>query len=183
MAAAPSSRHSVAATAHRTAALINVLAGEPPTAGTVAKVLREHGEADPIDLTEHDLAQLRAAALLLREVFAAEGVDGAADLLNRLLAEHTGRLRLSSHQGRSPWHPHLDTDDDAPWAAWFLASSCLALTVLVWDRQRPPGGLCASPSCHQVHLALGSGPTRRYCSRRCATRERVAAHRRAHPQT
>ena len=29
-------------------------------------------------------------------------------------------------------------------------------------------------------ITQGSGPERRYCSRRCATRERVAAHRRSH---
>ncbi|MGW5764750.1 CGNR zinc finger domain-containing protein, partial [Streptomyces tendae] len=49
---------------------------------------------------------------------------------------------------------------------------------LVWDRQRPPGRTCASGSCRNVFIAQGSGPERRYCSRRCATRERVAAHRR-----
>ncbi|WP_234312893.1 CGNR zinc finger domain-containing protein [Streptomyces seoulensis] len=103
----------------------------------------------------------------------------AAATLNRLLHAHTGRLRLSSHDGTTPWHPHLDRADDAPWAEWFLASSCLALTVLLWDRRRPPGGTCASPSCGNVYVTQGSGPPRRYCSRRCATRERVAAHRRA----
>jgi hypothetical protein len=89
------------------------------------------------------------------------------------------RVRLTSHGGHAPWHPHLDRDDDGPWGEWFLASSCMALTVLIWDRQRPPGGVCASPSCRNVYLTQGSGPVRRYCSRRCATRERVAAYRRA----
>ncbi len=45
-----------------------------------------------------------------------------------------------------------------------------------------PGGPVeqdASPACRNVYLTLGSGPPRRYCSRRCATRERVAAYRRA----
>jgi predicted RNA-binding Zn ribbon-like protein len=86
---------------------------------------------------------------------------------------------VSPRTGRAPWHPHLDSDDDAPWGEWFLASSCMALAVLVWDRQRPPGGVCAPPSCGNVYLAQGSGQSRRYCSRRCATRERVAAHRRS----
>ncbi|MGH3238957.1 MAG: CGNR zinc finger domain-containing protein [Spirillospora sp.] len=102
-------------------------------------------------------------------------------MLNGLLGRTRGRLRLTSHDGRSPWYPHLDGDDDAPWAEWFLASSCLALTVLIWDRQRPPGGICASPGCSNVYLTQGSGPPRRYCSRRCATRDRVAAHRRKTP--
>ncbi|MFJ2634239.1 CGNR zinc finger domain-containing protein [Streptomyces sp. NPDC087422] len=175
-----STRHSVLATARRTAALLNVLADERPDPAGVADTLRAYGEAEPIDLTTGDVAAMRAAAALLRPAFAAEDADAAAAVLNLLLKDHTGPLRLSSHGGGTPWHPHLDHDDEAPWDEWLLASSCMALTVLVWDRQRPPGGICASPSCRNVFLAQGSGPERRYCSRRCATRERVAAHRRAH---
>ncbi|MGW4986662.1 CGNR zinc finger domain-containing protein [Streptomyces mirabilis] len=111
---------------------------------------------------------------------AAEHADGAAAALNRLLQEHTGPLRLSSHGGSTHWHPHLGHDINAPWGEWLFASSCMALTVLVWDRQRPPDRICASPTCHNAFIAQGGGPERRYCSRRCATRERVAAHRRSH---
>ncbi|MFE9181567.1 CGNR zinc finger domain-containing protein [Streptomyces sp. NPDC007126] len=175
-----STRHSVLTTARRTAALINALADERPDPSDVADVLRAYGETDPIDLTPRDVAGMRAAAALLRQVFAAEHADDAAATLNRLLEDHTGPLRLTSHGGSTPWHPHLDHDDNAPWDEWFLASSCMALTVLVWDRQRPPGRICASTSCHNVFIAQGSGPERRYCSRRCATRERVAAHRHSH---
>lgn len=174
-----STRHSVLTTARRTAALVNALTGERSDSREIASVLRDFGETDPIDLTPDDVAGMREAAALLREVFAAEDTDTAAAALNHLLREHTGRLRLSSHGGDSPWHPHLDHDDEAPWEEWFLTSSCMALTVLVWDSQRPPGGVCSSPSCRGVFLARGSGPERRYCSRRCATRERVAAHRRS----
>lgn len=166
------------ATARRTAALLNVLADDGAGPFDVADVLRAHGERDPLDLTATDLPELRTAAGLLRAVFTADDADGAAAVLNRLLRDHTGPLRLTSHGGDSPWHPHLDSDDDAPWAEWLLASSCMALAVLVWDRQRPPGRACASPSCGNVFISPGSGPERRYCSRRCATRERVAAHRR-----
>lgn len=175
-----STRHSVLTTARRTAALINALAGERPDPIAVAGVLRAYGEADPIELTTRDVAGMRAAAALLRQVFAAEHADGAAATLNRLLMDHTGPLRLTSHGGSTPWHPHLDHDDNAAWDEWLLASSCMALTVLVWDRQRPPGRICASTSCQKVFIAQGSGPERRYCSRRCATRERVAAHRHSH---
>ncbi|MFJ6917281.1 CGNR zinc finger domain-containing protein [Streptomyces sp. NPDC101133] len=175
-----STRHSVLTTARRTAALINALTDERPDPSDVADVLRAYGETDPIDLTPRDVAGMRAAAALLRQVFAAEHADDAAATLNRLLEDHTGPLRLTSHGGSTPWHPHLDHDDNAPWDEWLLASSCMALTVLVWDRQRPPGRICASTSCHNVFIAQGSGPERRYCSRRCATRERVAAHRHSH---
>ncbi|MEV8455048.1 CGNR zinc finger domain-containing protein [Streptomyces sp. NPDC052095] len=174
-----STRHSVLAMARRTAALVSVLAGDSPDPAEVADVLRAHGEADPVRLTAHDVAGMRTAAALLREVFAAESTDEAATVLNRLLRDHTGPLRLTSHGSTTPWHPHLDRDDDASWEQWFLASSCVALTVLVWDRQQPPGRICSSASCRNVLLRQGSGPERRYCSRRCATRERVAAHRRS----
>lgn len=174
-----STRHSVLATARRAAALVNALVVEHPGTREVASVLRDFGEAEPIDLTPDDVAGMREAAGLLREVFAAEHADTAAGALDRLLRERTGRLRLTSHGGTGPWHPHLDHDDEAPWEEWFLASSCMALTVLLWDSQRPPGGVCSSPGCRNVFLARGGGPDRRYCSRRCATRERVAAHRRS----
>ncbi|MFI1017125.1 CGNR zinc finger domain-containing protein [Streptomyces sp. NPDC020965] len=191
-----SARHSVRAVARRTAALVNALVVEEPSVARISDVLRAHGETESASpaspsalsalsgpsvlasLSELDVAEMRTIALQLREVFAADGVDEAARLLNALLARSTGTLRLTSHHGDSPWHPHLDSHDDAPWGEWLLASSCLALTVLVWDRQRPPGGVCASPSCRNVFLTEGGGPVRRYCSRRCATRERVAAHRR-----
>lgn len=173
-----STRHSVLAMARRTAALINVLDDDRPDPAEVADVLRAYGEPEPVALTTHDVAGMRAAAALLREVFAAGSTDGAATVLNRLLREHTGPLRLTSHTGSTPWHPHLD-DDNAPWDEWLLASSCIALTVLIWDHQRPPGRICSSPGCRIVFITRGSGPERRYCSRRCATRERVAAHRRS----
>ncbi|MGV4980879.1 CGNR zinc finger domain-containing protein [Streptomyces sp. NRAIS4] len=173
-----STRHSVLTMARRSAALLNALAEDHPEPVRVAEVLRTYGETGPVDLTSRDVAQMREVAARLREVFAAEHTDDAAVALNRLLNEHTGPLRLTSHGGGTPWHPHLDHDDDAPWDEWFLASSCLALTVLIWDRQLPPGRICASTACRNVFITQGPGPERRYCSRRCATRERVAAHRR-----
>ncbi|MGW2637674.1 CGNR zinc finger domain-containing protein [Streptomyces sp. NPDC001348] len=177
-----STRHSVLTNARRAAALVNALTGDPdPDPEAVAAVLREYGETEHPHLTAQDVRCMRAAAMLLREVFAADHVDTAAATLNRLLQECARPLRLTSHRGGAPWHPHLDRDDDAPWGEWLLASSCLALAVLVWDHQRPPGRVCASPACGNVFITQGQGPERRYCSRRCATRERVAAHRRSRP--
>lgn len=174
-----STRHSVRAVAERTVALVNALTPDHPDPAAVAGLLLRHGERGPLTLTEADVAPMRSAALQLREVLAARDTDTAARALNRLLAQGTGPLRLTSHAGTAPWHPHLDSDDDAAWGEWLLASSCMALAVLLWDRQRPPGAVCASVSCQDVFLTQGAGPTRRYCSRRCATRERVAAHRKA----
>ncbi|WP_416966619.1 CGNR zinc finger domain-containing protein [Streptomyces sp. 4F14] len=171
-------RHSPARTAHRTVALVNVLTAGEPRTDAVAEVLREYGEPEPLGLSPEDITGMRDAALRLREVFAAESVDDAAGSLNRLLAGDCGPVRLTSHGGATPWHLHLDRHDEAPWAEWFLASSCMTLAVLLWDRQLPPGGICASSTCENVFVTSTGGTTRRYCSARCATRERVAAHRR-----
>jgi hypothetical protein len=176
----PPLRPSLQTSAARAAALINACAADPaPGPAELAAILRAHGEPEPVELTAADADALRTAAARLREVFDAPDADRAAAVLNRLLREHTGPLRLTTHGGAAGWHPHLDHDDDAPWDEWLIASSCLALAVLLWERGRAPGGRCAATRCRNVYLTQGSGPERRYCSRRCATRERVAAHRRA----
>jgi len=162
-------------TARRTAALINVLSDRPEPVA-VRQVLREHGEDDDLVVTRADVDAMSSAARRLRPIFAADDLEQAASVLNRLLAG-TAHLRLTSHQGRTAWHPHLDGDDDAPLGDWFLASSCFTLAVLIWDRQQLPGGVCAAHGCDHVYLAIGNGHPQRYCSRRCATRERVAAYR------
>jgi predicted RNA-binding Zn ribbon-like protein len=175
--------------AQRAADLIDVLvsrpghrdeapADRPPDErARLTAVLRDHGETGSIDISAADLAGLRQAALDLREVFAASDVTAAAERINRLLAGHAHPPRLTSHGGESGWHLHVDGDDDAPWAEWFLTSSCLALAVLLAERQAPPAGLCASPSCGRPFVNVGRGVARRYCSHLCATRERVARHR------
>jgi predicted RNA-binding Zn ribbon-like protein len=166
--------------AQRAADLLAVLLpgpGRPAGRAALSAVLRKYGESEPIEVSATDLAELRQAALLLREVFAAEDADTAAIRLNGLLAGRAHPPRLTSHGGTSGWHLHVDGDDDAPWAEWFLTSSSLALAVLLAERQAPPAGLCASPSCGRPFVNVGRGTARRYCSVACGTRERVARHR------
>ena len=171
---------SVRAAAQRAADLLAVLLpgpGRPGGQAALIAVLKNYGEPEPIEVSATDLAELRRAALLLREVFTAGDADTAAGRLNGLLASRAHPPRLSSHGGTSGWHVHVDGGDDAPWADWFLASSCLALAVLLAERQAPPGGFCASPSCGRPFVNTGRGAARRYCSPACGTRERVARHR------
>lgn len=176
--------------AQRAAEIIDVLVPRPGRRDQAARlavprdelaeliaVLRAHGEPEPLEISEADLAALRRAALDLREVFAAGDVTAAADRINALLAAHAHPPRLTSHGGGYGWHLHVDSDDDAPWAQWFLTSSGLALAVLLAERQAPPAGLCASPPCGKPFVNVGRGSARRYCSPGCGTRERVAAHR------
>ncbi len=149
----------------------------PAVRTAVIAVLKAHGEPGPVQIRDADLAGLRQAAARLRDVFEAGDAGTAADRLNGLLAGRAHPPRLTTHGGASGWHLHVDGGDDAPWAEWFLTSSCLALAVLLAERQAPPGGFCASPSCGRPFVNTGRGSARRFCSAACGTRERVARHR------
>ena len=143
-------------------------------------VLRAYGEPEPIEISDDDLDGLRQAAISLGEVFAAGDAATAAGRINALLTGRARPPRLTTHGGTSGWHLHVDGSDDAPWPEWFVTSSCLALAVLLAERQAPPGGFCASPSCGRPFVNTGRGAVRRYCSPACGTRERVARHRTSH---
>lgn len=178
--------------ARRAADIIDVLVPRPGSRDAVARqadprplddrarltaVLRAYGETGPIEFSPADLTELRQAALDLREVFAAGDTGVAAERINGLFTGRARPPRLTAHDGESGWHLHVDSSDDAPWAEWFITSSCLALAVLLAERQAPPGGFCASPSCGKPFVNVGRGAARRYCSAACGTRERVARHR------
>ena len=167
---------SVRAVAERTADLLNALARDDVRPEEIAEVLIAHGENDPV-VTGHDVESMRVSADLVRGVLAARDAAEAAERINVVLGRVARPPRLTDHGGASHWHVHVDSHDDAPLAEWFLASAGMALALLVTDRQRPPGGLCAARGCDRAFLDAGSGSPRLYCSRRCATRERVAAHR------
>ena len=151
--------------------------GRADERAAVIEVLRAHGEPEPVEISAAGLDSLRRAALELREVFTATDVATAADRINDLLAGRAHPPRLTTHGGASGWHLHVDSSDDAPWGEWFLTSSCLALAVLLAERQAPPAGICASPTCGRPFVNVGRGSARRYCSAACGTRQRVAAHR------
>ncbi|GAA4066643.1 CGNR zinc finger domain-containing protein [Nonomuraea soli] len=153
-----------------------LLADDDPA--RVEDTLIRYGEAAPILITPGDVAEMREAARRLLAVFAASRLDEAARLLNDLLAGCARPPRLTDHGGTTGWHVHVDTED-AGWGQWFLSSSAMALALLLSEQQRLPGGLCASAACRLPYVDLGGGSARRYCSSRCATRERVAAHRAA----
>jgi predicted RNA-binding Zn ribbon-like protein len=138
------------------------------------EVLKTYGETS--EITFVDLDDLKAVSRKLYAVFADQNVETAATSINSLLGEYARAPRLSMHN-KTPWHLHVDSDDNTPWAEWFAASSALALATLLAEKQRSPGGLCASAPCKRPYIDLGKGGGRSYCSPRCATRERVAAHR------
>lgn len=140
----------------------------------LTETLKGYGENGDVSLV--DLNSLKIVASKLHAVFSTPDTEKVASLLNALLGEYARAPRLSSH-GDTPWHLHVDSNDHAPWAEWFAASSALALATLLAEKQRSPGGLCASSVCGRPFVDSGKGGGRSYCSPKCATRERVAAYR------
>lgn len=138
------------------------------------KVLKEYGENGKVENSE--LESLKAVARDLLAVFSVLDTTKTAELLNHLLERYASKPRLTSHNG-SFWHLHIDSNDHAPWGEWLATSSALALAILLAEKQRNPGGLCASHSCSRPFIDTGKGGGRSYCSPRCATRERVSAYR------
>lgn len=146
----------------------------------LAEILAGHGErpADLEGFSDADAAELRAAVTrITEEVLTETDLDRAARAINGLLAECGARPRLSRHEGH-PWHLHVDASDDAGWGEWLTAASALALAQIVSDQGRTAWGECAASGCRRLFLGTGPGTARRFCSRACATRARVAAHRR-----
>ncbi|MER5774417.1 CGNR zinc finger domain-containing protein [Streptomyces sp. NPDC002039] len=147
----------------------------------LAALLVRHGE-HPRDLTEEAFdetaaAELRSAARRMARVLAETDADRAAEAIDALFAEHATRPRLTRHDGH-PWHLHVDRGDAAGWDGWFLASGALALAHLLTEYGRVAWGACPAEGCGRLFLGTGPGSARRYCSTTCATRARVAAHRR-----
>ncbi|MBX9399436.1 CGNR zinc finger domain-containing protein [Streptomyces sp. TRM72054] len=147
----------------------------------LAELLARHGEG-PDDLTEAAFSdggaqELRDAAARMSGILSEADVDRAALALNSLLAEHAAAPRLSRHDGHA-WHLHIDHGDDAGWGNWFIASSALALAQILSEYGRVTWGACKASNCRNFYLGTGPGSPRRYCSTTCASRARVAAHRR-----
>ncbi|TJZ41662.1 CGNR zinc finger domain-containing protein [Streptomyces piniterrae] len=158
-----------------------VLASPELPRAALAELLARHGES-PDDLTgrafsEGDADGLRDAVRRVTGILAEADTDRAAHAINALLAECGARPHLSRHGGHA-WHLHVDRGEDASWADWFLASSALALAQILTEYGRVPWGECAAAGCATLYLGTGPGSARRYCSAACASRERVAAHRR-----
>jgi len=139
------------------------------------KVLEEYGENSKVE--ESDLENLDAVGCQLLAIFSVSDIKKTVGLLNSLLEQYASKPRLSNHNG-SFWHIHIDSSDHAPWDEWLATSSALAFAILLAEKQRNPGGLCASRNCGRPFIDTGKGGGRSYCSPRCATRERVSAYRR-----
>ncbi|MER6609787.1 CGNR zinc finger domain-containing protein [Streptomyces sp. NPDC000927] len=146
----------------------------PADAAALRGVLERHG-GPPLALTEDTARELRDATASLIRILDLDDVDEAAEAINALLDRHPARPRLVRLPGR-PWSLHARAPHDADPAHWLLSTTALALALWLGERGYCAWGRCAAPGCRRYFIDTGRRSPQRYCSSRCGTRVRVAAH-------
>lgn len=146
------------------------------TPAELADFLRAHGEPEPIAVDVADVTAVRELRERLRTVFETTVEAEAARIINDLLAACATTPYLSDHDGTA-WHLHV-SHADASWGQWLTARTALALALVIADAGFHRLRRCAAPGCAYVLLDTSRNRTKRFCSTVCATRTRVAEHRR-----
>jgi predicted RNA-binding Zn ribbon-like protein len=143
----------------------------------VSQALRADSGQPPA-VSARDAADLVAAAVRLREVFALveDGdVDAAARGVNALLAETGARPQLDRHDGE-PWHLHFHADTDSLAKGW-AAGCATGLAIVLGTELYARLGVCTAPRCDRVYIDGSRNATRRFCSTSCQNRVKAAAFR------
>jgi predicted RNA-binding Zn ribbon-like protein len=138
------------------------------------------GRADVREVSPAEAAEFRAVAAAIRGVFeavAAGRVDGAARLVNEMLASTGARPRLDRHDGE-PWHLHFHGAEDSLLTGW-AAGCATGLAVVLGSEMRGRLGVCAAPGCDRVYVDTSRNGTRRFCSTSCQNRVKAASFRTA----
>ncbi|MGW2255655.1 CGNR zinc finger domain-containing protein [Kitasatospora sp. NPDC001660] len=156
--------------------LANTVRDEPGTGAADLRALLERHGGPPFDLTDADARELRDATAHVIAILAMRDPDQAAEAINTLLDRFPARPRLVRLPGR-PWSMHTQAPPDAGLTHWLLSTAALALGLWLSDRGHCAWGECAATGCGRFFIDTGRRTPQRYCTPRCATRVRVAAHR------
>ncbi len=125
----------------------------------------------------HTSAELEAVQALrprLRQVWY-EDVDGAVEIVNRLLREASALPRLVKHDG---WDYHLHaTSPDQPLADRMAVEAAMAFVDVIRTGELDRLRVCAGDDCRNVLVDLSKNRSRRFCDKGCGNRANVAAYR------
>ena len=102
----------------------------------------------------------------------------AARLTNRLLLETGARPQLDADPDGA-WGLHFHGPDDTLGVGWSAGIAAgLAMALGTTDAGRL--GVCAAEACDRVYLDGSRNGGRQFCSTRCQSRTKAAAHRARH---
>jgi len=153
---------------------------EPPPIGHRADAVRAVLERDDYRpaLTEDQANALTALAERVREVFTESSsgdVASAARIVNDLLEEFGAAPRLDPARGGG-WTLHFHGRDASivvGWGAGIAAGLGMAIGSDLAGRL----GVCQADPCDRVYIDTSYNLGKRFCSRRCQSRVKAAAHR------
>jgi predicted RNA-binding Zn ribbon-like protein len=168
--------HDTNAALQSAVALVN--SAEPPDTMTTTDELDAFFAAhDYSGGRTHDAAELAAVRALrapLRRLLTSDR-DGAARIVNRILAERRAVPALVRHDG---WDYHLHAvASDAPLADRIAVETAMAMIDLIRADELSRLSVCAEQSCDGLVLDLSRNRSRRFCSTACGNRVAVAAYR------
>ncbi|MGF1431658.1 CGNR zinc finger domain-containing protein [Kitasatospora sp. LaBMicrA B282] len=158
------------------AELADLLQADPEAGAAELRELLDRRGGPPFTLTDADAAEFRAAAAPVVRILELTEPDQAAEAINHLLDRNPPRPRLVQLPGR-PWALQNRPPEPAGLTHWLQSTAALALALWLTERGRCAWGRCAAPGCACHFIDTGRRTPQRYCSPRCATRVRVAAHR------
>ncbi len=156
--------------------------GDAALRAAVRDVLRERGyRLGRQSVAVEDAHRIADAAAVARTVIAAidaGDLGSAARLTNSLLLETGARPQLDLAQDGT-WGLHFHGPDDSlgiGWSAGIAAGLAMALGTPDAGRL----GVCAAGACDRVYLDTSRNGGRQFCSTRCQSRTKAAAHRARH---
>ena len=157
----------------KSVALVNLLIdhGETATRGQVHTLVAGYG----VDEADVDVAGFLDLARRLHHSFQATDQTTRITRLNALLERFQPSPRIVEHDAQDP-HFHYVTAD-GPAVDHVGASMVMALADAVVDQGADRFGWCEAPACERLFFDRSRSRTQRFCSRGCATRVHVAAHR------
>jgi predicted RNA-binding Zn ribbon-like protein len=124
--------------------------------------------------TPAELEAVQALRPRLRQIWY-EDVDGAVEIVNRLLREAQALPQLAKHDG---WDYHLHaTSSEAPLADRMVVEAAMAFVDVIRTGELDRLQVCAADDCDDVLVDLSKNRSRRFCDKGCGNRANVAAYR------
>jgi predicted RNA-binding Zn ribbon-like protein len=152
----------------------------PPPPGHRADAVRAVLQRDdyrPV-LTEDQAGALTHLAGRVREVFTASSsghLASAAGIVNDLLEEFGAVPRLDPARGGG-WTLHFHGRDSSVVVGWG-AGIAAGLGMAIGSDLAGRLGVCQGAPCDRVYMDTSYNLGKRFCSRRCQSRVKAAAHR------
>jgi predicted RNA-binding Zn ribbon-like protein len=132
----------------------------------------------PSLLSPQDVRLFEAAAEAARRAIEAVSrgdLDAAAAVTNGLLRETAARPQLDRFR-HGEWGLHFHGPDDSLGVGW-TAGMAIGLAMALGSKDAGRLGVCEAAECDRVYVDTSRNGGRRFCSTRCQSRTKAAAHR------